>query len=338
MAFRCVQVGAGAMGKAWLDVLTRREDVEVVGVVDLRVDAARRSAEDIQISPDYVGDDLLEAIAETKPDFVLDVTVPDAHHDVTVAALGAGVPVLGEKPMASSMEQARAMVAASEQSGRLYMVSQSRRYDERLWAYRRLIESLGDLGILNVDFFLGPHFGGFRDQMPSPLVLDMAIHTFDQARCLSGCDPVSVYCEESNPSWSWYKGDACADALFEMSGGVRFNYRGSWCSEGLGTSWEGTWRAVGSRGTAIWDGYDHIVAETVVRTDGFWSEVSRQEGRREPMLGGIEGALDDFLTALRTGQIPMGECHDNIKSLAMVFGAIESSQTRRRVDIGPLLS
>lgn len=337
MAFRCVQVGTGGMGNAWLGVLTRREDVEVVGLVDLRVEVAQRSAEEKQISPKYVGDDLAKAIADTQPDFVLDVTVPKAHHDVTVAALGAGVPVLGEKPMAATMEQARAMVAASEKAGRLYMVSQSRRYDERLWAYRRLIESLGDLGILNVDFFLGPHFGGFRDEMPSPLVLDMAIHTFDQARCLSGCDPVSVYCEQFNPSWSWYSGDACADALFEMSGGVRFNYRGSWCSEGLGTSWEGSWRAVGSRGTAVWDGNDQIVAETVARTEGFWSDLERHEGRREPMLGGIEGALDDFLSALQTGKTPMGECHDNIKSLAMVFAAIESSREGKRVSIGPLL-
>ncbi|MFQ3668638.1 MAG: Gfo/Idh/MocA family oxidoreductase [Fimbriimonadaceae bacterium] len=337
MAFRCVQVGAGGMGHTWLGILTRRGDVEIAGLVDLRVEAARRLAEEKQVSPAYVGDDLERAIAETKPDFVVDVTVPEAHHDVTVTALAAGLHVLGEKPMAATMEQARAMVAASEKAGRLYMVSQSRRYDERLWAYRRLIESLGGLGILNVDFYLGPHFGGFRDQMASPLLLDMAIHTFDQARCLSGCDPVGVFCEEFNPSWSWYSGDACANALFEMSGGVRFNYRGSWCSEGLGTSWEGSWRAVGRRGTAVWDGHDHIAAETVVRTEGLWSELERHEGVREPMLGGVEGALDDFLNAIRTGKPPMGECHDNIKSLAMVFGAIESSRVGRRVAIGPML-
>ena len=39
------------------------------------------------------------------------------------------------------------------------------------------------------------------------------------------------------------------------------------------------------------------------------------------------------LHALKTGTTPMGECHDNIKSLAMVFGAIESAKTGRRVEI-----
>ena len=93
---------------------------------------------------------------------MVDVTIPEAHRDVTLQALAAGVPVLGEKPMADSMERAREMVAASEKSGKLYMVSQSRRYDARLWAFRQLIaEQVGTPGILNSDFYLGAHFGGF---------------------------------------------------------------------------------------------------------------------------------------------------------------------------------
>jgi len=48
---------------------------------------------------------------------------------------------------------------------------------------------------------------------------------------------------------------------------------------------------------------------------------------------GIAGSLRDFLHALRTGATPMGECHDNIKSLAMVFAAIESAATGRRVPV-----
>ena len=49
----------------------------------------------------------------------------------------------------------------------------------------------------------------------------------------------------------------------------------------------------------------------------------------------IAGSLRDFLHALETGATPMGECHDNVKSLAMVFGAIESAATGLRVRIAP---
>lgn len=333
---RALLVGAGGMGRAWAKNLNASEDALIAGWVDIRPGAAAQAAQELGIAVPHTGDDLARALAELRPDFLVDVTVPEAHHDVTLAALAAGVPVLGEKPMAATMSQARAMVAASERAGTLYMVSQSRRYDARLHAFRRLIErNLGPVGILNADFYIGAHFGGFRDEMAHVLVLDMAIHTFDAARYLLGdADPVAVYCEEFNPPWSWYRGDASAVAIVELAGGARFTYRGSWCSEGRHTSWEAEWRAVGPHGSATWDGADALAAEVVAERGGFFSTfVPREEPVEPGVPQGIAGSLRDFVSALRTGATPMGECHDNIKSLAMVFGAIESATTGRRVPI-----
>ncbi|NPV80162.1 MAG: hypothetical protein HPY52_07775 [Firmicutes bacterium] len=46
---------------------------------------------------------------------------------------------------------------------------------------------------------------------------------------------------------------------------------------------------------------------------------------------GMHGALREMLNYLRTGEKPQTECHDNIKSLAMVFSAIESARKGQRV-------
>jgi predicted dehydrogenase len=322
------------MGRAWGRTLAAREDVHVAGWVDVRDGIAAEAASEVGIEPQYLRQDLEDALATCQPDFVVDVTTPESHHDVTVGALGRGVPVLGEKPMASSMEEARSMVAASEKAGKLYMVSQSRRYDPGLQAFRALIErEIGQLGILNADFYIGAHFGGFRDTMPSPLMLDMAIHTFDAARYVSGADPVAVYAEEFNPEWSWYEGDACASAIFEMTGGLRFTYRGSWCSEGCHTPWDSDWRAVGPFGTAVWPGVGSATGQAVTHAGGFHSEFRTIEEAPAEIKHGIEGSLDEFLRCIRGGGTPMGECHDNIKSLAMVFAAIESAATQRRVPV-----
>ncbi len=333
---RALLVGAGGMGRGWGRNLKEHGDqVDLVGWVDIRDGAAAEAAEQLELSRCWTGTDFGKALAELTPDFVVDVTVPEAHHEVTLAALAAGVPVIGEKPMAHSMEAARQMVAASEKAGKLYMVSQSRRYDGRLLAYRRLVErQVGAVGILNADFYIGAHFGGFRDEMEHVLLVDMAIHSFDQARYLLGdADPVSVYCEEFNPPWSWYHGGACANALFEMAGGARFAYRGSWCAEGRMTSWECDWRAVGPGGTATWDGHERLLADQVVGETGFHRETVRHEASPESIPSGIAGSLRDFLHALDTGATPHGECHDNIRSLAMVFGAVESASTGQRVRI-----
>jgi len=327
MERKAIIAGAGGMGKTWARTLAENPRTKVVGWVDILPERVQKSIEALELVGVAAGQNLAKIIRDVEADFVLDATVPEAHCDVTVTALESGLNVLGEKPMASSMAEARRMVKAAEESGKLYMVSQSRRYDPRITAYRTLVERLGPLGILNADFYIGAHFGGFRDEMPSPLLLDMAIHTFDAARYISGADPVAVYCEEFNPEWSWYKGNACANAIFEMSGGLRFCYRGSWCAEGRHTSWESEWRAVGPKGTATWDGFGQPIGELVKKTAGFHSEVEAvSESAAEGGAKGIAGALEDFLDALESGTVPLGECHDNIKSLAMVFGAIESSQ------------
>jgi predicted dehydrogenase len=170
--------------------------------------------------------------------------------------------------------------------------------------------------------------------MASPLLLDMAIHTLDTARYLSNADPVAVYCDEFNPPWSWYKGNASAVAIFEMTGGLRYIYRGSWCAEGLATSWEAEWRAVGPGGAAIWDGTSDAVAEVVTeRGEEFVRTEHRSVEPKDSIRLGIVGALHDFVHALRTGETPMGECHDNIKSLAMVFRAIASATSGRRIAV-----
>ena len=63
----------------------------------------------------------------------------------------------------------------------------------------------GDLGTVSaaaVQFFRGPHFGGFRETMAYPLVVDMAIHHFDLMRFLLDRDPVAVSGRSWNPPWS----------------------------------------------------------------------------------------------------------------------------------------
>ena len=50
-------------------------------------------------------------------------------------------------------------------------------------------------------------------------------------------------------------------------------------------------------------------------------------------IGGHLGVMQDFVAALKNGVEPETTGTDNIKSLAMVFGAIESSEAGRRVPV-----
>lgn len=326
---RVVLVGAGNMGRAWMRVLGESPDVALVGLVDLDTDLARRAAAEHGLDV-AVGAALAEVAAASSAQAVIDVTVPPAHHAVNTEALFLGLPVLCEKPIAPTVAETLSLIAAEEVSGQLLMTSQSRRYYPQLARLKAAAATLGDIGFVTTEFFKAPHFGGFRDEMEHPLLVDMAIHAFDVARYLLEADPVSVDCRTFNPAWSWYRGDAAASATFVFAGGTRFTYTGSWCSPGLETSWNGSWRVSGARGSATWDGEGEPRVEYA---DAFDSEASVVPDSRSE----IAGALDEFVEALRTGATPSGDVHSNVYSLAMVEAAVRSAAEERTVLLADVL-
>lgn len=335
---RVVLVGCGSIARHKAQRALARGDIEFVGFVDLAEDAARSLAAKFELDNVPTGTDLQAMLAEVKPDAVLDCTVPGAHADVTIAALEAGCHVLGEKPMAVTMDDARRMVQAAADTGRIYMVVQNQRYNEGIRALRSFLDSgaIGDVATVQSDFYIGAHFDGFRATMSHVLLLDMAIHTFDAARYIAGADGVDVYAHDWNPKGSWYDHGASAACIFNMTNDITYLYNGSWCTEGCNTTWNCSWRITGTRGTVLWDGNKSFRAETVKRAGGFISEMDPVDVPVAPLpedREGQAGLIHDFVEAIKGGPEPMTMGRDNIKSLAMVIAAVESCETGRRVRV-----
>ncbi|MER8830857.1 Gfo/Idh/MocA family oxidoreductase [Mesorhizobium sp. M0938] len=334
-----VLVGCGAMSKQWLDAARQVEGLRIVGLVDLDAERAKARAHEYELSGAIIGTSLDAVLDQTKPQAVFDVVVPAARRDVALSAFAHHCHLLTEKPLADSPDNARAIVEAARKAGRVHAVVQNRRYVANIRRIRRFLSSgaIGAPTSIHADFFVAPHFGGFREEMAHVLLLDMAIHTFDAARYMVGGEPVSVYCQEWEPATSWYLQGSSASAVFDLGGGRLFTYAGSWCAAGFRTSWEGSWRIVAERGSLIWDGHDDLKAEVALPVrDGLFDKT-------EPVVvppldpadrvDGHLGIIRDFMHAVETGSEPETRGSDNIKSLAMVFGAIESAETGRRVAI-----
>ena len=328
------------MAKGWLRALREQPElkdrVQIVGLVDLDLSAAERLRQEFNLDTAATGTELDRMLSVTKPDLLFDVVVPQARHDVVMTGLRHGCHVLTEKPMAASLDEARSLVAAAKAAGRVHAVVQNRRFIEGVRRIRETIASgaLGQLTALHADFFIGAHFGGFREQMQDVLLLDMAIHTLDAARFMAGAEPLAVYCHETNPAGSWYAHGAAANAIFEFSGEIVFTYRGSWVAEGGTTSWESAWRIVGTTGTLLWDGADKFDARAVAEQSGFLRPLRDVVVSPPPHPSETHGhasVIAEFLDAVETGRTPETAGADNIKSLAMVFAAIESARTRQRV-------
>ena len=285
-----------------------------------------------------VSTDLGATLGRLTPDLVFDVTVPGARARVVTAALDAGCHVICEKPMATSMAEARALVARAERAGRLFAVIHNRRHVEGLRRIRAALDEgvLGEPTSLHCSLFLAPHFGGFREAMDHVLLLDMAIHAFDAARFLLGRPAETVFCRETNPPGSWYAHGASAFAVFGFPDGVTFTYDGSWCAPGLRTSWEGAWRIQGSRGALAWDGAEGLTCEVEQDGRGFWREAHAVPIPAAPdpdETRGHASVIRAVLRAMDGGPPPETRAADAIHSLAMVTGAIESAETGRVVPL-----
>ena len=181
-----VLAGCGGISRAWLDAVRDIPDLRMAGFVDIREEAARARAEEYGWHGAIVGRELTTVLAATRPGVVFDCTVPEAHLGVTLEALRHGCHVLGEKPLADSMTHARQAVEAAQAAGKIYAVMQNRRFDANIRRLCRFLASgaIGPVTTVNCDFYIGAHFGGFRDHMAHVLLLDMAIHTFDAARLI----------------------------------------------------------------------------------------------------------------------------------------------------------
>lgn len=342
MIYTAVLAGCGGMSKGWLSAIAEhpllKGRVRIIGLVDLDRATAEARANEFALTDAVIGTDLDAVLAQTTPDLLFDVVIPAARAGVVETGLRHGCHVLSEKPMATDLQQGKALIAHAAAAGRVHAVVQNRRFISGVRRIRRLIESgaLGSLASLNCDFFIGAHFGGFRDEMENVLLLDMAIHTFDAARFMSGKVPCAVYCLQTNPPGSWYRHGAAANAIFEFDDDVVFNYRGSWAAEGANTSWESAWRIVGSKGTLLWDGADRFDANVVASDTGFLRDLVAIDvplSADENQTHGHASVIADFLGAIETGQKPETVSSDNIKSLAMVFAAIDSAGQGKRIEI-----
>lgn len=332
---KIIVVGCGGMSGQWLDYVTQRENAEIAGLVDLSRENAERVATERGLDlPIYT--DINEALTKLDATIVFDITIPSSHKEVVMAGLKAGCHVFGEKPMAESFADAKEILAVVKETGKRYAVMQNRRYVQEIRSLQEFLQAgeIGAIGSIHADFFLGPHFGGFRDVMDHPLILDMAIHTFDQARFMIGADPVSVYCQEYNPAGSWYKGNASAVCIFEMSNNTLFSYRGSWCAEGLPTSWESAWRITGSKGSVVWANGEDPTCEVIDETSApaFTREVNKitipltWQGRE-----GHAGCLDEMFASIEEDRPAETSSMDNFQSISMVLGAMESASTGKKI-------
>lgn len=180
-------IGCGPMGLRHARTVASTTGASLAGVVDVAEDARRRAAAELGVP---IASDL-DGLRADRLDGVV-IALPDAwHRDVTVDALERGLAVLVEKPLATTVEDAEAIVAAGR--GRLLMVNHLLRFDPRYAEARRRVMA-GDLGDLLHAYARRNSATGAARRYGSSTRLPhhVSVHDLDMLRWVTGREVVSV--------------------------------------------------------------------------------------------------------------------------------------------------
>jgi predicted dehydrogenase len=186
--------GTGFIGRVHLDVLRRLEAVEIAGIADPNIEAARRLGEGFGVAT--ITADYREILRDPAIDAVHICTPNALHFSMAKEALEAGKHVACEKPVTTSVGEARELVELAAQKGLRNCVCHNLRYYPMVQQMRRMREAgeLGEIlalqGTYSQDWLLYDTDWNWRidsrSSGPSRCMADIGSHWFDMAEHVTG--------------------------------------------------------------------------------------------------------------------------------------------------------
>ena len=245
-------IGAGGiMREAHLPgYMSLGSEVEIVAMADVNPKNAKLTADRYGIKT--ILTDYKELLAMDEIDAV-DIATPNAWHtSITVDALKAGKHVLVEKPMALSVAEGEAMIAAEKKSGKILMVGLNCRFLPETKIFQKAIKAgaLGEIYYAEATFLRRrgiPGWGAFTEKAASgggPM-FDLGVHVLDWSMYLMGLpEPVAVsgatyakigtqkHCAETAGYWNWdpkkFEVEDLAVGMVRFANGATLILRTSW--------------------------------------------------------------------------------------------------------------
>jgi predicted dehydrogenase len=345
---RALMVGAGGMAGRWarLFVPLHGDRVEIVGLIDVNKTVLDATGDEIGLAPNRRFTSMEEAFKQVDDAECCFVAVPPQfHEEAVVRAAGKGWAILSEKPVADTWEACERIYRAVTTASVKMQVMQNYRYIATTLTLEHALEQ--DLGRINyvmarfaADYRQWLAWGAeFRHKMRHALLLEGAVHHFDQIRNLTGGDCQTIAGWEWNPPWSTSLGEFNNLYVLRMTNGVHASYEGNGTAGGEQNTWHEEGYRVECENGAVTVGRDKIVRIHRFRRGGGLSVqevplVKQAHPGHVPIKDQAHGAvMGQFLDWLDGGPTPETTIQDNIKSIAIVFAAIEASESGQSVDV-----
>lgn len=322
-------IGTGGVVEAAHVPAYRKAGLEIAGAYDLDVEKARAFAQRHGIPRVYAS---LEELLADQRVAVVDVAItPWDQPAVVRAALDAGKHVLAQKPLASTLEIATALVEHAERRKRRLAVNQQLRFDEGIAATRAMV-ALGWIGEplaleMSVDIFID--WTTWMNDSEEVQLWYHAIHELDAVRSILG-DPHTVWCTAAKRPGQKPRGETRVMVGMVYPGELRAMVHIN--SENLTGDQTGTFRIDGTQGTIRGRlgrfyapaGPDTVeVHSRVVPTDGWLAYPCTMRWFTDAFIGPMRSLLE----AIATGGEPFTAGRDNLRTLALIEALYRSIKT-----------
>lgn len=341
---RGILIGTGGFGGWWLRSFLPRfaGELEIAAIADVNAEARSSASELLGLEPSRCFADMHEALAKVDAELCI-VVIPPAHHrEAILAACQRGLHVLTEKPIADTWEACLDIHRAVRAAGVKCQVVQNYRFaPHNLTLKQAIVEGrIGQLlyvmGRFAADYRTRGAWGMFRHEIPHGLLVEGAVHHLDQIRNLTGADCSMVAGWDWNPGHASFDGECCALLTLRMGNGVHAQYEGHCLAAGWRNDWyEEAYRAEGLEGSLVVDRDQTVRLLQHTSGRGLRTE---ELPTLQPEYPSHQAIIRQFLDWLDGGAEPPTSIEDNIKSAALLFGAVRASETNSVVDVRQLVS
>lgn len=342
--FRIGIIGTGGIASAHIGgYLAFPEDCEIVALADVSPGKAAQKAEEFGIAGAVGYDDPLRMIAEAELDLVSIATPPSTHAALSIAALDAGVNVLVEKPMAPSLEECDAMLAAQERSGKVLSVVAQNRFRDDLATLKAVVDSglLGSISSVRVDsaWWRGlPYYDlwwrGTWEKEGGGCTLNHAIHHIDLLLWLLG-RPTEITAMLANAQHDNSEVEDLSVAVLRYERGlaqltssvVHHGEEQQIVIQGAKARVSQPWRVIAERADGGGFPAKGGDADLVAAIEGVVAA-------REPLAhAGHTGQIADVLSAIRDGREPIAGGRDGRNAIEVVAAIYKAGIERTFVDL-----
>jgi predicted dehydrogenase len=281
-------VGVGRHGSRYVQHLLH--DLPGVGLAAI---CRRKVEEPLPGAAVPIYSDYRAMIADPRVQAVVVVTPPSLCHDICLAAVREGKPILIEKPLATTGADARAMVTAADQANVLLMTAQTLRFDSTILLLREQLKTIGSLQSATLTSHIETKanmISGAAGQIPLGALLELGIHLLDLVRFLTGDEIRKVQCAMTpDPSKT---PETMVQVQLQTNGGVNCTLDIARVeSSRVGTA---EWVGTGGTLTADWP------RRRIIRTDTHGTSESWTVEPCQTVLA----TLQAFVHAIRTGTPP----------------------------------